>query len=203
MAQSKEFMNIVETEEELSSIIGVPHEAVEKKVITSLDAHCTHFISKSPFLVISSSDNFGFSDISPRGDGPGFVFIRDEKNVVIPERPGNRRVDTLRNILAQPQVGLLFFIPGLGETLRVHGRATLITDQDILEEMAVKGKKPLLGINVEVEECFIHCAKAFKRSGLWNPSTWESIDDLPPAAKMIADHMKLPNIDTELEDQKA
>nr|WP_302328463.1 pyridoxamine 5'-phosphate oxidase family protein [Salirhabdus salicampi] len=187
------FKNTIQTEEELRSIIGFPSELVNNKVITYLDKHCLEFISKSPFVVISTSHEFGFCDVSPRGDKTGFVQVLSEKQLVIPERPGNKRIDSMRNILSNPRIGLLFFIPGLGETLRVNGKATLVTDDELLDNMSFKEKRPLLGIGVEVDECFIHCAKAFKRSRLWEPNSWTDKALLPSAAKIIFEHAKLPN----------
>src|SRR5690606_34488924 len=119
----------------------------------------------------------------------------DEKHIVIPDRLGNKRIDSLRNLLSNPKIGLLFIIPGLGETLRVNGQASVVQDEHFMEQMAVKGRKPLLGIGVEVEECFIHCAKAFKRSGLWEVESWAKQETLPSAAKILADHAKLPDTD--------
>ncbi|WP_332634941.1 MSMEG_1061 family FMN-dependent PPOX-type flavoprotein [Halalkalibacter flavus] len=145
------FENTIDTEEQLRQIIGFPSELVNKKVISYLDQNCLEFISKSPFLVISTSDKLGFCDVSPRGDDEGFVQVINEKHLIIPERPGNKKIDSMRNILSNPRIGLLFFIPGLGETLRVNGKATLVTDDNLLDKMAIKGKKPLLGIGVEVE----------------------------------------------------
>ncbi|RFB15269.1 pyridoxamine 5'-phosphate oxidase family protein [Bacillus sp. HNG] len=193
MIKSGAFKNSVETEEELRTIIGFPSELVENKGITYIDHHCKEFISKSPFVVLSTSDKFGFCDVSPRGDQPGSVLVLNEKQLIIPERPGNKRIDSLRNILSNPKIGLLFLIPGLGETLRMNGNATIINDEELLEKMAVKDKRPLLGIGVEVEECFIHCAKAFKRSGLWNPNTWADKATLPSASKILFEHANLPN----------
>nr|WP_242490913.1 MSMEG_1061 family FMN-dependent PPOX-type flavoprotein [Priestia endophytica] len=122
---------------------------------------------------------------------PGFVSILDNNHLLIPERRGNKRMDSLRNILKNPYVGLLFLIPGMGETLRVNGKATLVKDEELLKQLEVEGKVPLIGILVEVEECFIHCAKAFKRSSLWEPEHW--LKKYPSAAKMLAHHVKLPN----------
>lgn len=187
------FINTVETEEELQALIGSQSELVQNKVIHYLDDHCTDFISRSPFLLISTSDSSGFCDVSPRGDSPGFALVLDEKRLIIPERPGNKRMDSMRNILQNPNIGLLFLIPGLGETLRVNGKATLVKDQELLEKMAVKGRTPLIGIGVEVEECFIHCAKAFKRSGLWEPSSLANKEDLPNAARILFEHAQLPD----------
>lgn len=185
------FTDKIETEDQLLSIIGEPSELVRRKVITYLDDHCKDFISRSPFLVISTSNASGYCDVSPRGDKPGFVLIPDEKHIIIPERPGNKRIDTMRNILSNPSAGLLFLIPGMGETLRVNGKAYVVKDAALLEQMAVQGKKPLAGICIEVEECFIHCAKAMKRSGLWEPETWGEKNSLPNAAKILLDHTKI------------
>lgn len=183
--------SFISTEEELRHILGYPSERAVKKVIPSLDHHCYDFLSKSPFLVISTSDKFGHCDASPRGDAPGFVYVLNENQIVIPERPGNRRVDSILNILSNPKVGLIFFIPGLGESLRINGRAAITNDEEILEKMQVNGRNPLLGIVVEIEECFIHCAKAFIRSELWNPDSWLEKEVLPSAAKMLVDHAKV------------
>lgn len=191
LTTTNRFRETIRTEKELRSLIGSPSELASKKVITYVDHHCRNFISKSPFLVISTSDEDGFCDVSPRGDEPGFVLVLNEKQLIIPERPGNKRIDSMRNILSNPRVGLLFFIPGLGETLRVNGKAELIQDKELLEQMAVRGKSPLLGIAVEVEECFIHCAKAFKRSGLWEPESWVKTSELPSAAKILLEHSKI------------
>ncbi len=161
------FKNLVTTEEELRAILGEPSDLVKQKVISYLDPHCQQFIGKSPFLMMSTSDQAGNCDVSPRGDVPGFVLTLDEKRLIIPERPGNKRADSMLNILSNPHVGLVFLIPGLGETLRINGTACLVQEEELLNKMAVNGKTPLLGIGVEVEECYIHCAKAFRRSGLW------------------------------------
>jgi hypothetical protein len=187
------FKETIRTEDELRLMMGFPSELVKNKTISIIDSHCRDFISKSPFLVLSTSDKEGHCDVSPRGDLPGFVQVLNENQIVIPERPGNKRMDSMRNILSNPRVGLIFFIPGLGETLRINGQATLIKDSKILESMAVKGKSPLVGIVVDVEECFIHCAKAFIRSGLWNPSSWQEKELLPSVATIISDHVNLPN----------
>ncbi|WP_026690452.1 pyridoxamine 5'-phosphate oxidase family protein [Alteribacter aurantiacus] len=187
------FKNKIETEEQLRQLIGFPSKLVNKKVISYLDRNCLEFISHSPFLVMSTSDKYGFCDVSPRGDHAGFVQVINEKHLIIPERPGNKRIDSMRNLLSNSRIGLLFFIPGLGETLRVNGKASIVTDDDLLNKMAIKGKKPLLGIGVEVEECFIHCAKAFIRSGLWDPGSWTEKGLLPSASKMLFEHANLPN----------
>lgn len=190
MYETETFEHSIRTEEELRAVIGSPGELVKNKAITELDHHCLQFISQSPFVVLSTSNDQGYCDASPRGDQPGFVKVVNEKQLVIPERPGNRRADSLRNILSNPKIGILFVIPGLGETLRVNGRAKIIKDEKLLAEMFVRGKAPLLGIGVEVEEGYIHCAKAFKRSGLWEPDTWAEKEQLPSASQMLLEHAK-------------
>ncbi|WP_233269412.1 pyridoxamine 5'-phosphate oxidase family protein [Alteribacillus sp. YIM 98480] len=188
---TSKFSNIVSTEKDIESIIGTPGRLVDNKVVNYLDEHCQRFLSLSPFCVVATADKNGKCDASPRGDKQGFPFILDKKYLVLPERPGNRRTDSMRNIIENPHIGLLFFIPGMGETLRINGKATLINDAHVLEKMMEKNKAPLLGIAIEVEECFIHCAKAFKRSGLWDPSSWNEKESLPSAAQMLTDHSKL------------
>ncbi|WP_317259182.1 MSMEG_1061 family FMN-dependent PPOX-type flavoprotein [Paenibacillus sp. J5C2022] len=173
------FKEILSSEEEIRYILGFPSELVKKKTVYELDNHCRNFISMSPLLFLSTSDDKGFCDVSPRGDAPGSVIVLDEKHLVIPERPGNRRIDSLRNILSNPRVGIVFIIPGLEETLRINGSAYIIKDYDILDLMKAKDKRPLLGIGVAIEECYIHCAKAFKRSRLWERESWADIDALP------------------------
>lgn len=192
-----DLQDVVTSAEELQEWLGTPSQLAANKVIDHLDTHVRHFISLSPFLTMSTADANGHCDVSPRGDAPGFVLVLDEKRLVIPERPGNKRIDSIRNILSNPRVGLLFLIPGLEETLRINGRAVVVRDAELLAKMAVNGRSPLLGIVVEVEECFVHCAKALKRSGLWKPETWQEREHLPNPARMIADHVKLPGVTTE------
>ncbi|KAB8126660.1 pyridoxamine 5'-phosphate oxidase family protein [Gracilibacillus oryzae] len=190
MQECYQFLNTIDTEEELRELIGYPGELINNKVIHHLDSNCIEFISKSPFLTISTSEKSGFCDVSPRGDDAGFVKVLNDRQLIIPERPGNKRADSLRNIISNPKVGLLFFIPGLGETLRVNGNATIIKDEVILNQLIAKGKTPLLAIAVEVDECYVHCAKAFIRSGLWDPESWADKKQLPTAAKMIFEHAR-------------
>ncbi|MGD6941120.1 pyridoxamine 5'-phosphate oxidase family protein [Cytobacillus gottheilii] len=191
------FNQVVKSIEELHSIAGTPGITVLNKTISFLDEHCRNFMDQSPFVFISTSDSTGRCDCSPRGDAPGFVHVLDEKHLVIPERPGNRKMDSLINILSNPNIGLIFVIPGLGETLRINGSATIIQDAEILEKMAVNEKVPQLGIVVKVEECYIHCAKAFKRSQLWEPESWSTKEQLPQPAKMLAAHINMEDLDSE------
>jgi uncharacterized protein len=189
--------NTIKSEEELRAILGYPSELVKNKAIDALDEHCRQFISKSPLLIMATSDAEGLCDVSPRGDLPGFVLVLDDKHLVIPERPGNRRMDSLRNILSNPNAGLIFLIPGLEETLRVNGQAYIVRDEDLLVRMESHGRTPLVGIVIEVEECYMHCAKSLKRSSLWNPDSWIAKAELPNVAQMISDHAKLPGMNAE------
>jgi uncharacterized protein len=197
VSQENPFKNIISSEKELRNLVGFPSDLVKNKVINYLDSHCREFISHSPFLALSTADQFGFCDVSPRGDGPGFVLVIDDKHLIIPERPGNRRMDSLVNIVNNPMVGLLFMIPGMGETLRVNGSASVVHDTELLDRMKINGKRPILGIGIEVRECFIHCAKAIKRSGLWEVDSWPDKETLPSAAKILNDHVKLSDYSTE------
>ncbi|MGC5325500.1 pyridoxamine 5'-phosphate oxidase family protein [Brevibacillus sp. SYSU BS000544] len=183
--------------EELRSQYGYPSERAANKVIPHLDHHCRNFISKSPFLSLATSDVNGQCDVSPRGDQPGFVIVLDDHHLFIPERPGNKRMDSIQNILSNPHVGLNFYIPGLGETLRVNGKAFICRDPELLEKSAVNGRSPLFGIGVVVDECYVHCAKAFIRSGLWNPDSWLPKEQLPSVPQMLVAHAKITNATAE------
>ena len=162
-------MDVVEDFEELREIYGPPSDRSVKKQLSRFDKHCRAFIARSPFLVIASSDPSGRCDASPKGDAPGFVQVLDDETLLIPDRLGNNRVDTIGNLLERPGVGLIFFVPGLNETLRVNGRARITTDPALLEPLAVNGKVPRSGILVAAEEIYFHCGKALIRSDLWNP----------------------------------
>jgi PPOX class probable FMN-dependent enzyme len=184
------FRDVVTTLDELRALLGEPSEVARKKQVDRLDEHCREFIAHSPFVLIATADAAGNCDVSPKGDPAGFVLVLDERHLVVPDRPGNRRFDSMRNILANPRVGLLFLVPGRGETLRVNGRASIVRDAEVLARMAVDGKTPRLAIGVEVEEVFLHCAKAFKRSSLWRPEAWPDISTLSSAACMLLAHAR-------------
>jgi len=185
------FTDIVTSEEQLRELLGTPGEGAVRKQLSFLDQHSRTLISASPFVLIGSVNNAGSLDVSPRGDAPGFVQVLDEKTLVIPDRPGNRRLDTLRNILQTSAVGLLFLVPAVEETLRVNGRACLVRDAALLERFVVQGKLPKVAIVVEVEECFLHCAKAFRRSKLWDATTWPERKSLPSAGQIWLDQIRL------------
>ncbi|MEC0244179.1 pyridoxamine 5'-phosphate oxidase family protein [Paenibacillus dokdonensis] len=182
------FKDIIQSEEELEQLAGRPGELANNKVIAALDHNCRQFIALSPLVFISTSDAGGECDCSPRGDAPGFAYILDDQHLILPERPGNRRYDSLRNLLTNPHIGLIFVIPGLEETLRINGRGYVIRDMDLMERMSAQGKVPAAGIGIEVEECYIHCAKALKRSKLWQPDSWPARESLPDPASIIAEH---------------
>jgi uncharacterized protein len=181
----------------LREIVGEPWELNLCKQLSSLDRHCRAFIARSPFVLIGTSDAAGRCDVSPKGDSPGFVRPLDEHMLVIPDRPGNRRADTLSNILENAHVGLLFIIPGMDETLRVNGRAQIVQDEDILAQCTVNGKTPLLGIAVEVEECFVHCGRSFIRAQLWDRTSWLPRHALPSTAQILMDHARPSDISIE------
>jgi PPOX class probable FMN-dependent enzyme len=157
--------------------------------------------------LIATSDSSGKCDVSPKGDEAGFVIVLDDTHLVIPDRPGNKRVDGMRNILAKPSVGLLFLVPGRDETLRVNGKAWLVRDEELLDRTAACGKRPLIAIGVEVEEVFMHCGKASLRSNLWQPNRWPDLSDLQSAACMLLAHarpdgMTLEQMERRLSDDK-
>jgi hypothetical protein len=182
-------VDTIESPQQLREIYGEPMERAVKKQLTRLDRHCRNFIAMSPFLVIASSDPSGRCDASPKGDAPGFVRAIDETTLLIPDRLGNNRVDTLGNLLTRPGVGLIFFVPGINETLRVNGRATVTTDFAILEPLAVNGKAPRSGILVAAEEIYFHCGKALIRSDLWNPEKHIERGAWPSLGRIIAEQV--------------
>lgn len=175
----------IENQAQLREFIGDPIDLAVMKARPKLDKYSKEFISRSPFLSLGTAGADGKVDVSPRGDAPGFVLVLDDNTLFIPERPGNRRVDSLSNIVANPNVGLLFMIPGFEDTLRVNGRASVVTDEALLAQCAVNGKLPKTGILVEVEEAYIHCAKAFKRSKLWDPASLQDRSEMPSLAKIV------------------
>jgi PPOX class probable FMN-dependent enzyme len=185
-----EAQNVVTSARELRDLIGEPTELARKKELSALDTHCRDFIARSPFLLLATANAGGQCDVSPKGDAAGFVLVLDDHRLAIPDRPGNRRLDGMRNILENPHVGVIFLIPGIEETLRVNGRAAIVRDPSLLERCAVSGKTPQLAIVVEIEECFLHCAKAFKRSHLWEPDAWPDRTSVPSMARMLLDQIK-------------
>lgn len=184
------FADVVAGQDELASLYGAPIEAVLNKIIDRLDGHCQDFVARSPFVLVATADEAGNCDVSPKGGAPGFVKVLDGKRLAIPDAPGNRLVYSLRNVVSTGRAGLLFLIPGLEETLRVNGRAWLTREPSLLEQLA-EAKAPKVAIGVEVEEAFLHCGKAFKRSALWRPDEWAEANGLATPARIWRDHMAL------------
>lgn len=183
----------IQDADQLRGHYGEPMDIAQKKSIGTLDKHCKAFIGRSPFLCIGTSGQDGKADVSPRGDPPGFVQILDDNTLLIPDRPGNNRLDTMTNIVENPNVGLIFIIPGYDDTLRVNGKATIVDAPDALEKSVVRGKVPHAGIKVDVQEAFLHCAKAFKRSKLWDQESQQERSEMPSLARMILEQTAPPD----------
>jgi PPOX class probable FMN-dependent enzyme len=178
------------TSEGLRGLYGEPSHRARAKELTSLDAHARAFIALSPFLVIATANAQGQCDAAPRGDAPGFVAVLDSRRLLIPDRRGNNRIDSLGNITANPEVGLLFLVPGIQETLRVNGAAQITLDPMLLEPLAVDGKAPRSGLLVTVREIFFHCGKALIRSDLWNPARHVPRGEFPSFGRILADQIE-------------
>lgn len=175
----------IDDEAALRALLGEPSPLVCAKLADRLVAETRPFIERAPFVLLATSDRAGRCDVSPRGDPPGFVRILDDRTLLVPERPGNRLADSLRNIVANPHVGLLFVVPGVGDTFRVNGRATLTTDAGLLAPCAVEGKVPRLGILVDIEAAYTQCSKAFLRSQLWDPTGYIDRAELPSNGQIV------------------
>jgi PPOX class probable FMN-dependent enzyme len=184
VSQTPPFRDVVTDQADLRLLYGEPSDIARRKDIGALDAHCRAFTAGAD----------GRCDVSPKGDTPGFVLVLDDHRLAIPDRPGNRRLDGYSNLLANPHVGLIFMVPGREDTLRVNGRAWISRDPDLLARLAARGKAPQTAIGVEVEECFIHCAKAFKRSQLWETASWPPADAVASLAQMIVDQLRPANM---------
>lgn len=185
MAAHRLSSEIIENEAQLRALIGEPAPVVCAKIVEHLTPLTRLFIERSPFLCLATSDEHGNCDVSPRGDPAGFVRILDDRTLLIPERPGNRIADSLRNILSNPHVGLIFVVPGITDTFRVNGRAVLTTDAALLEPSEVEGKRPKLGILVDIDEAYTQCSKAFLRSHLWDPSRFLERSALPTNGELM------------------
>jgi len=188
---SARFKDVVTSVAALREIVPEPDELVKEKVISMIDETAARFIAASPFLLIATIDAGGTLDVSPKGDPAGFVKVLDEKTIAIPDRLGNGRLDTLRNLLANPKVGLIFLIPGAGHTMRVSGRATVVRDMAVREKLAFKGKLPDHAIVVDVERVLAHCTKCMIRSGMWKEERWPDTADVPSLADILVAHAKL------------
>ncbi len=177
------------TKEELRSIYKPASDRALKKEMRRLDKHARRFIANSPFMLIATQDLSGNGDVSPKGDRSGFVLVLDDNTIAIPDRPGNNRLDTLENILDNPAIGLLFMIPGMNETLRINGKARITADEAMCARFAVDGKPAVSVTIVDVEAVYMHCAKAFMRSKLWQPESWPPRDAMPTLGEMLRDQM--------------
>ncbi|MEP2989789.1 MAG: MSMEG_1061 family FMN-dependent PPOX-type flavoprotein [Parasphingorhabdus sp.] len=186
-----QFDETVETEEQLRSLVGTPIDSVVEKSLDHIDDLFERFIAASPFVVISSRGRSGTMDLSPKGDPAGFIKVLDRNTLVFPERPGNRRADTLHNILHNPSIGLIFLIPNMPDTLRVAGTAKIVQDRKLQQELAVDGKEPILLIAIDVHMAFMHCAKCMIRSKLWKPEQWQSVDGVPRLSDAVIKQLKL------------
>jgi PPOX class probable FMN-dependent enzyme len=184
----------ITTLEQLREIYEPPLERSIRKELDRLDEHCRHFISMSPFVLIASADARGACDVSPKGGPPGFVTVLDDHRLLIPDATGNRRLDSLQNMLENPRVGLLFLLPGMGETLRANGRVELTRDPELLVDLQTGGRPAALALVVDVEQAYLHCAKCIIRSGLWRSETWPDRDELPSAAEILSDHIGLRDV---------
>ena len=183
--------SVISTAGEIRALLGPVFETQVAKIIDHIDPHCRAWIGRCPFIVVSSVDATGAMDVSPKGDPPGFVKVLDRNTLAIPDRLGNHRGDTFLNVLQNPSVGILFIVPKRREVVRVSGTAQVVTDEDLLEAMAVQGRRPDLALVVTVKEAFFHCGKSMIRSGLWEPDRWGPIDGLPTYAQALKDHGKL------------
>ncbi|WP_374703866.1 pyridoxamine 5'-phosphate oxidase family protein [Saccharopolyspora kobensis] len=177
----------ITSEAELRDLLGEPLPRVRDKARGALHEVDRQWLAASPFCLIATSAADGTCDVSPKGDPAGFTLVLDDRTIAIPERPGNRRADGFRNVLSNPHVGLIHFLPGRGDTLRINGRARLVREAPFFDDMVVRGHRPALAMVVEIDEIFHHCAKAFLRSGLWKPETWQpdSVPSRPQIAKLM------------------
>lgn len=176
--------------EQLEAVLGPVHPVNLEKSLPALDEHCRAFVGMCTFLTVATSSAAGKADVSPKGDPPGFVRVLDDVTLAVPERPGNRRADTFHNVLENPAVGLLLLVPGIDETLRVNGTASITRDPDVLQPMAVAGRAPLLALLVHVEEVFFHCGKALKRSALWSAGGRVDRSVLPSMGELLHAHAR-------------
>jgi uncharacterized protein len=183
------FKQVIQSEAQLREILGYPGKAPRDKVLSEIDDICRAFIEKSPFVLLGSTDSAGNMDVSPKGDPAGFVQVMDSKTLLIPDRPGNQRGDTLSNLLQNPSIGLLFLVPGRKETLRVNGTAQIVRDEDVRQRFIMQGKVPIFVIAVTVKEAFFHCTKCVVRSGLW--SSDHQNDSLASLGAALVKHARL------------
>ena len=188
----------VSSEAELRDLLGEPAARSVTKERPRLHQRDREWLAASPFCLVATADAGGRCDVSPKGDPPGFTHIIDDRTIAIPDRPGNRRADGFRNVLANPYAGTIYLVPGRADTLRINGRARLLRDAPFFDEMIVKGNRPRLALVIDIETIFFHCAKAFMRSKMWRPETWHP-DVLPPHATIVKDVQDTPETLAELQ----
>ncbi|CTQ56887.1 pyridoxamine 5'-phosphate oxidase, FMN-binding family [Roseibium album] len=192
------FTGVIESVADLEEFAGVAPQKVVVKEIDALDDLCRDFIARSPFCLIATSNPDGVIDISPKGDPAGFVTVLSDTMLAIPDRPGNRRLDSYHNLIKDPRLGLLFLIPSKGETLRVSGEARIVRDPALMERMSVNGKVPAMALVIHVTRAFMHCPKSMIRSKMWQPESWHSADDLGDIGDAMIKHGKLKQSPEEL-----
>ncbi len=185
---SSRFDDMITDEAALQSVLGQPSAAAANKAIDHIDHYCRQFIERSPFAIIASTGATGVMDLSPKGDPDGFVHVLDDRTLAIPDRLGNKRADTFRNILRNPTIGLIFLVPGRRETLRISGSAAITRDTALREQLAHKDRLPELVLVVDVACAMYHCSKCMIRSGLWEPDKWSDVSDMPSLAEIIRVH---------------
>lgn len=187
----------------LESIVGTPAAISIDKVSDRLSPRMMDFVRRSPFYLVATASTEGICDVSPRGDPAGEVRILDDRTLVLPDRQGNNRVDSLRNLVANRSVGLLFLVPGSDETLRVNGTATISRHAPLLERMTMRGKMPRLALIVEIAEAYMHCGRAFRRSQLWDPASWPAKDEVPSMAAVLQEQFDMPGDLADLERERS
>lgn len=184
------FEEVVDTRQRLRELSKQPSFRAQNKVIDHIDDICKRFIAACPFVIVASRGSDGRIDLSPKGDPPGFVAVLDDKTLAIPDRPGNHRLDTFENLITHSEVGLIFLMPGNGDTLRVSGTGRIVRDSTVQAQLAVGGKAPNLVLVVSVEEVFMHCPKCIVRSKLWSPEHWPDRSNVPSLAEAIVAHAR-------------
>ncbi|HTJ37310.1 MAG TPA: pyridoxamine 5'-phosphate oxidase family protein [Dactylosporangium sp.] len=192
----------ITSEQELEELLGSPMPRAKSKERPRLCQTDRDWLALSPFVLVGTSDAQGNCDVSPKGDPPGFTYVVDDSTIAVPERPGNRRADGFHNILANPHVGLIFLVPGRRETLRINGRARLLTDAPWFDELVVEGHRPVLALVVDIDTIFFHCQKAFMRSKLWKPESWTP-EQLPSHANLVKSVQDTPESVEQLEEYYA
>jgi uncharacterized protein len=193
------FDEVITTRQRLRELSKQPSHRAQNKIIDHIDAICRRFIAACPFVLVATRGADGRLDLSPKGDPAGFVQVLDETTLAIPDRPGNHRLDTFENLLAHPEIGLLFLIPGNGHTLRVSGTGRIVRDRSLQDRLAVDGKPPSFVLIVTVEQAFMHCAKCVVRSRLWSLELWPDRSDLPTLAEAIVAHAQPPETVAEVQ----